>query len=61
MFKTFSSAGGRAAGEFQHRQLEICDVCFNFFYFREVLKLKIEKKNGRKLSAKEPDENVLKN
>jgi hypothetical protein len=32
-----------------------------FFYFREVLKLKIEKKDGRKLSAKKPDENVLKN
>jgi hypothetical protein len=30
------------------------------FYLGEVLELKIEKNNGRKLSAKTPNENVLK-
>jgi hypothetical protein len=32
-----------------------------FFYLQEALKLKIEKKDGRKLSAKKPDENIIKN
>jgi hypothetical protein len=55
--------GGGAAEEFEHRRrwLEIYDACFKIFYFREAVKLKIEKKDGRKLSAKKPDENVLKN
>jgi hypothetical protein len=35
------------------------DACFQFFYVREVLK--IERKDSRKLSAKKPDENLLKN